>query len=889
LNRLQISRNAWGTVCVLCSLAVLLLFAFSDTVFSEQTLFSPDSPPLFGKNTGINIVRSWLGDWRSESLGVGRGGGGLEPLKLVSLLLPPLVYYEATYVLAILMLIFAAWYYLRGRGVRGVACLLPGIAMGFAGYGFTLISAGHRGIFLMMPYGVLLFGLVDRAVARRSLWHFAAIGLCIPFGIASQPDVMGLFTLLATVYGLFRALSRFLMAKEQRGRLLLHLLLGGLLAGAVTAGASLNAFRHLWQNVIPRRTAEINASTDGKWEYATNWSLPPEDALEFVAPCVFGRESWDRNGPYWGRLGRPLAWDKLRSRLDELQGNPNASAEEIAQLRFGLLRSLNLRQHTVYLGVIQLLVGVFALVWAIALLCRQKAEGADEMPDPPAGSGERRNDILFWSVATLVCVWLAFGRYSPLYRIFYLLPMASKIRCPVKFIHLADLGVCVLFGFGMDALLGMVRQRAEADPKQGKKKAKRRAAVDRTGAHGRSLLKAYFFAVTALALLLLVGAVGVGLSRGQLAGHWNSIGLDRNAVIWRQLGVADGHALMLSVMRSALVHGGVLALVTAACFGAAAFSRSRRTYTVVAVSLAAVLMIDLGVVGKRYVRTRDLGPYYAPNPIAEEMKSRDGHWRVSWRLSPPTKLDPLWQNLTTVHGVDAVEFRQDRPVTDDLRAFFAALEKFPVRVWQLTSTRFIAGPKAQLQRLSQSPGFRTAQELNVANGRLSRAYGNGNALLVEFEQALPRALVYRSWEVMEPEQALGRLAGQEWNPAASGLVSGDVPARPGTLAPVAATILDHRPNRVEVQVASDSEGILCLNDRYSAEWRAEVDGKSAQVLRCNGIMRGVLVTPGKHTVVFTYRHPFLVPFLVCVATAIAVLGWGAFLALHQRKQEVSDA
>ena len=56
-----------------------------------------------------------------------------------------------------------------------------------------------------------------------------------------------------------------------------------------------------------------------------------------------------------------------------------------------------------------------------------------------------------------------------------------------------------------------------------------------------------------------------------------------------------------------------------------------------------------------------------------------------------------------------------------------------------------------------------------------------------------------------------------------------------------------------------------------------VDGKSADLLRCNFIMRGVyLPAPGQHTVDFSFHLPNK-PLYVTLAAFLVGLGLGGFL------------
>jgi hypothetical protein len=61
-----------------------------------------------------------------------------------------------------------------------------------------------------------------------------------------------------------------------------------------------------------------------------------------------------------------------------------------------------------------------------------------------------RADIIFWGVATLVALLLAMGKYSPLYQLFYQLPVVNNIRAPVKFMQVFQVSLAVLAVYGLD-------------------------------------------------------------------------------------------------------------------------------------------------------------------------------------------------------------------------------------------------------------------------------------------------------------------------------------------------------------------------------------------------------------------------------------------------------
>jgi len=63
----------------------------------------------------------------------------------------------------------------------------------------------------------------------------------------------------------------------------------------------------------------------------------------------------------------------------------------------------------------------------------------------------------------------------------------------------------------------------------------------------------------------------------------------------------------------------------------------------------------------------------------------------------------------------------------------------------------------------------------------------------------------------------------------------------------------YEPSRVVLNVDAASDALLVLSDLYYAGWRAAVDGRPADILRANYLVRAVAVPAGRHTVSFVYE------------------------------------
>jgi hypothetical protein len=137
----------------------------------------------------------------------------------------------------------------------------------------------------------------------------------------------------------------------------------------------------------------------------------------------------------------------------------------------------------------------------------------------------------------------------------------------------------------------------------------------------------------------------------------------------------------------------------------------------------------------------------------------------------------------------------------------------------------------------------------VSVGQLAGRYRYRN------EACLPRAFVMaRTEPVSNWQEAQARLAGGH-DPAQSALVESTPPERALTGPPgwQPATIREHTPNQVIVDATASQPALLVLGEVWYPGWQATVDGQQQPIQRVNGILRGVYLAPGDHTVVWRYR------------------------------------
>lgn len=82
-------------------------------------------------------------------------------------------------------------------------------------------------------------------------------------------------------------------------------------------------------------------------------------------------------------------------------------------------------------------------------------------------------------------------------------------------------------------------------------------------------------------------------------------------------------------------------------------------------------------------------------------------------------------------------------------------------------------------------------------------------------------------------------------------------------------------NKVEIDANMQQEGVVVLNDSYYPGWKVLVDGKKDEILRVNGLVRGVMVPPGQHKVIFIYSpNSFWLGIFVSLLTILLIFLYG---------------
>jgi hypothetical protein len=186
-------------------------------------------------------------------------------------------------------------------------------------------------------------------------------------------------------------------------------------------------------------------------------------------------------------------------------------------------------------------------------------------------------------------------------------------------------------------------------------------------------------------------------------------------------------------------------------------------------------------------------------------------------------------------------------------ALFAALKAHPLRLVEVTATRYVLLP----------PSLFAPQEGLVER----RAWPQFGAILAEATHASPRVYLATDARVADDAAAPSLLAAADFVPGRSVVLASGSP----THAEGSCALVEDRPERLRITCESSAPSYAVVADAWFPGWRATVDGAPAPIVRANLAMRAVPVPAGTSTVELGYHPRGLYASAIVSALALLVV------------------
>jgi hypothetical protein len=653
--------------------------------------------------------------------------------------------------------------------------------------------------------GTLLVGALSIVVIFRDRdWHPAGAvvaALAFAFGAAAAWRIQHVGQVLSLGYF---AITLMLVARALERGSLLYGFAAGVVAGFMVLGRDQVALIGVY--VLAGLVVSAIAMAQKPWP-ALRGSLPPLVAGAFGAVLVAtvpilltaflaqesNRPVIDLAGAGKGSLHPAALLTGLFANLygaagplDNFWGAPSPAFEA----RFGALDLYLARNMSqLYLGLIPML-----LILAIGIV-----RGA-----------LLRREIVALSLAALIVLVYALGRYTPGFRLLFMLPGVDFYRRPADALFILGALLAILGGY-----LTHLVMTDDAPP-----------------------ARPWHHAATAA---ILLGALGLAL--------------------WLASTVGRLHVAAVPLATSLLC-----AVLSLGALAAARGLALRGSGLAAAIVLAATLTIDLSVNNGPSESTA------LPSAMYDVLRPDSGNdtiallKRETARTAAPDRRDRIelagidfhWPNASLVHELDntlgynplrlglysKATGAEDHVALPDQRRFSALMPGYRSLLADTLGLRFIATgvPAEEIDK-------------RLRPGDLVQIARTKDAYVYENPRALPRVLLVTKAEKADFDAILtsGQWP-QGFDPKAAVLLDRDPPPVPtGPAQPGSVVIADYGTTEVLLKVDAPRGGFVVLNDVWHHWWQVEIDGKPAELLRANLLFRAVAVPPGRSTVRFVFR------------------------------------
>ncbi len=698
--------------------------------------------------------------------------------------------------------------FLRRRGMGVWAALVGVLTVFWLGTNFTLTFAGHLGKFGVLMFAALYLLLADLALERGSaVWSLLAGGAAGGMFL-EQADVALFFALFLGPYTLFRLWER----KDAGTAVWIRVLVPAALAAGLLAARPLLVG---YQTAV-KGVAAVEESRAQKWNFVTQWSWPPEESIDFIAPGFMGWRSGEPEGPYWGRMGRSAGWEKTHQGF------------------------MNFKLENQYIGALPIVLALLGVI----LWIRRK------------GGGSLRREVFFWSWAAAGALLLSFGKYFPLYRIVFMLPVISSIRNPNKFLHIFQLAV------GVMAAAGLQEVTAGA------------------GEQERGAVKRFVGVVVGAGGILMVAALLTASSRAGLAAGFSERGFGRY-----------GEVIAGNIV-GALVHGGLLTLLAGGVVAAGLLKRDlpRRVRGLLAPLCGLVVALDAAMLARHYVTTQDIAPV-RDNPVARFLDSLPGPPRTAL-VNQSGPYNYLLTYVFPFHRIPCLNVTQMPRMPKDYEAMLKQGGRNPVRLWRLFGVEYVLGPVQMWQQIQSDPALKDQFDLvyayNIEVGGPQRILfipatktSPGRHCILRLRPPAGRFVLVDRWSQAPSGGMPARLFAHDFHALQEVLLEPGArvgrEGRPDEGGGGKIDIISCRPGDIRLKVSTTRPAFLRLAERRDADWKAVVDGRGRKPLGCDYLFQGVYVKPGVHEVRFAYRPPVTL-LLLELAGLLAMAAAGVWLA-----------
>lgn len=476
----------------------------------------------------------------------------------------------------------------------------------------------------------------------------------------------------------------------------------------------------------------------------------------------------------------------------------------------------------------------------------------------------RNKKVIVISLVGLFALLYALGPNTPLHYLLYrFVPFFDLFRVPGRHLFVFAFALAALAGFGADFLLTRYEEKGDS-------------------------LKKLFKALLVSSLVVLILSFTFLFAKPLIFERAQQVIVQKyNAGLLPEMIPVEYYLAKLPVVFNEILKNFfVFSVVLGLCsLMILLFLIKRIGSRAIKSALVILIIADLWIFGLPLVEFRDPKVIYEERELASMFKGSAADYRVHDAAHVLTE-DPLLRaGAAIIVGGDATQlayyidfinlignFTTDQYEGDSFIEDIGINEVVNYKILDLLNVRYFLSDEE-----TNASQFELIAERNETIRNFAETGTESKDIHVyiyENKNVLPRAFVLGEAKVIkEKNKILAELASKDFDPKEYVVIEEEI-NRPLTTNQTfkKAEIVFYSPNKVTVNVSTESSGFLVLSDTWYPGWRAFDNGKEVEVYKTDYALRSVYLEKGQHKVDFVFDPlSFKVGWVISLVTSVLLI------------------
>lgn len=815
----------YQTPALLLLLLLLILIFFSPVTFGDKTTYSGDLIQVKSLREYVNKDRDGVSLWNPYIFcGVPAVATSMSlrwyDLTSVAYSYISKIYsatfknYNAIYTFSFVLLAFCSFFFMRSFGASRSVSLIVSLATIFSTGILVLFYIGHITKLMtlaLFPFIMMMLFKFQKEIKLLDVLLFL-LGMHL-LVLSAHVQIVFYFALALMIYFIYFFIRSIILKDKFLQKQLFKSLGLSVTVGLIALLMSFDTYSQLYEykpystRGTKGITEVLNEAAPGKtdsYEYATNWSFSPGEVLTFLVPSYYGFGHSNYNGP--------------------LTETPDASVNTY----FGQMPMVD---TAMYMGIIVLALALFTLVI-------------------------RRKDswVQFLGIVFIFFLILSFGKNLPfLYNFFYYyFPMFDNFRAPSMILHILQIILPVLAGFGIMKIISLKDEKNEQFAKFFRN-------------------SSIVFAALFIFSLILSGSIS----------GWFTQRVNDHAALLGDSGSGQMFTALAPYMTDMFTNDLLIALaLLTLSFGLIyLYITSKIKQAFLIGGLAVLILFDLFRIGNRgasYVDSEMVEEQFREPEYISVIKQQNDKdvYRLLNMKQRDNSLGSISNNANfnvnflkeDLFGYSAVKPRSFQDIVD-------VVTPANFTLWRMLGVKYV---------ITDRPfPFQFFTQISMSQD--STTFVNRN------DGVLPRVYFVDNVEEKSSIDILNSIKNNSFDPKKLAFVNKlDFKFDRGDSTNTA-DIKQYKDEHVVVETNSSGNNFLFFSTTYLPGWKSFVDGNPTTIYKTNHGFQGIVVPKGKHKIEFVYEpKSFVAGKYISLLLNLMLFGGLGYAFFVSRKKNVLD-